>query len=484
MRYVTFLFCLLCLFIVASGASAQDGGVDSGDTESLDPLAACLRDCSAVNEMCVTTAAVPNCISTVPSCAGMAPRSAEIIAAFCEACGGATVGCGVDDPAVAGTAGTPRDPSASSSAPLTDASGERPRAPTAAERERTDMDRARGICRRQRGVWDPAPATLMPDGRAVIGICRTPEGIELAQMIEDEHDARTEEDERLGRRITAEERARSAADTIHDTDIAVIQAGDRARDGRIATLLAEVACVRSHADRIPISRLDGETQRVLRDTRMEHDGYFICGSYTGDLPDDAVASSSSSSTRPRRPDEHPTLFHEGSGVHVRLQLFGHIGFSPIHPTLAQVRGNLETLPSGLGFDATVFAPISNGWYVEGGAGLTYDWPDFQPYATNARLWYHAGLSAFVHPVLSIGFGFLGSERFRPNIQSAYSLYGGYLDLTLHFRMRLEGREIRGSDDVTDPAFVITLRGAAGAAIRPAAAVAPDGDIQLMAGVEF
>ena len=193
MRFSMFLFILSCQLIVVSGALAQDGGADSGTLESIDPLAVCMRDCSARNEMCVTTTAVPDCIRSVRSCASMAPRSAEIIAAFCTACGRAAVGCDDDQPSET-TSVTSTAPPTAAPPPTVPAPRARVRPPTAEERERRDTERARGICRRQRGIWNSATAILMPDGTLRLGVCRTPEGAELLQMIEKEQEARAEGD--------------------------------------------------------------------------------------------------------------------------------------------------------------------------------------------------------------------------------------------------------------------------------------------------
>ena len=194
MRFSMFLFILSCQLIVVSGALAQDGGADSSSIESVDPLAACLRDCSARNEMCVTTTAVPDCIRSVPSCTSMAPRSAEIIAAFCVACGRAAVGCEDDQPSDTSVTPTP-------TTTTVQASRARVRPPTAEERERRDTERARGICRRQRGIWNQATAVSMPDGTMRFGVCRTPEGAELLQMIEREQEARAEGDRVVGESV-------------------------------------------------------------------------------------------------------------------------------------------------------------------------------------------------------------------------------------------------------------------------------------------
>src|SRR5688572_29635841 len=113
MRFTSFLFLVICQLAVVSGVSAQDdAGADSGALESLDPLAACMDACARRYELCVTDATIPECIANVPECRGLASRTTEIMAAFCDACGRAAVGCEAA-PVVAGSASdSDPDPSA------------------------------------------------------------------------------------------------------------------------------------------------------------------------------------------------------------------------------------------------------------------------------------------------------------------------------------------------------------------------------------
>lgn len=187
-------------------------------------------------------------------------------------------------------------------------------------------------------------------------------------------------------------------------------------------------------------------------------------------PVERSAESHHSERREERREERVRSRHESSdsGLHLRLQAFGHMGFTALHPTLAQMRPDEIAVPYGFGIDTTVYGSFTRNWYAEGGVGVSYDWPDFDPFATRARIWYHAGLSAVLTRVLRVGFGYLGSDRLRPSLQSAYSFQGAYLDFSAHFR----------------PSFVITLRGGIGAAIRPAVTTATDGLVQIMTGFEF
>ena len=480
MRFIPFLLLVICQLAVVSGVSAQDdAGVDSGSLESLDPLAACMNACARRYELCVTDATIPQCIANVPECHGLAPRTTEIMAAFCDACGRAAVGCEAGTDPVVAPSVEERDPD-----PVAAAGDTRPRRrPTPEELERTAAARARSICERQRGIWDAESAILMPDGTLRLGICHTPEGAELAQMIRDEHEARAEEDGRLGRRITDEERARIAADRAMEDRVATIEVGDIARDSRIANLLAHIMCAESEADRIPLERLDGTTRRLLEsDSGSTRDGYFLCNTPV----ERGVVIRVPAGTRVdiHRSSGHPTLFGEGWRPRLRLSLLGWVGFTPLHPTLAQMRGALASTPVGVGVEVTVLLPLYGGLYMEGGVGLTYDWPDFSPYATSARLWYHGGLAYYLVPEVSIGLGYLGTDRFRPTMQSAHSFHGAYLEISLHGRLRIVEGRLTSSPDVNDPAIVFTIRGAAGASIRPAADTAADGLIQALLGVEI
>ena len=141
MRSTTFLFIVFCQLIAVSGVSAQDD-------VSVDPTLNCLDSCTQTHAMCVSTATFWDCISNNPACTGVAPRGASIIAAFCDACGGATVGCEAGTgPVVAGS--EEGDPPDTGRGGAVLPSSERP--PTPAERERDAQARARGICNDDRG---------------------------------------------------------------------------------------------------------------------------------------------------------------------------------------------------------------------------------------------------------------------------------------------------------------------------------------------
>jgi hypothetical protein len=495
MRFTQFLFLVICQLAVVSGVSAQDdAGADSGLLESLDPLAACMDACARRYELCVTDATIPACIANVPECHGLEPRTTEIMAAFCDACGRAAVGCEAA-PVVAGSAsGSDPDPSATGEdLPVV-------RRPTAAELERTALARARGICARQRGIWDAESAILMPDGTYRQGICHTPEGAELALMIRDEHEARAEADEELGRRITAERMERIEAIRLLDerTRERYFMQEDLINQmlASMERQSARLRCLELGAERVTYT---SSAPTFHSEISPGHEGRWVYEGmrrvdYECPGPDarsgiepvgsSARTRSASRESDPRAVDEHPTLFGDGWRPRLRLSLLGWIGFTPLHPTLAQMHGSLASTPVGLGFEATVLLPIYRGLYMEGGVGVTYDWPDFSPYATPARIWYHGGLAYYLVPEVSIGLGYLGTDRFRPTMQSAHSFHGAYLELSIHGRLRVVDGRIAASPDVNDPAVVFTIRGAGGASFRPAASTAADGLIQVLIGLEI
>lgn len=486
MRHGTFLFILFSQFIVVSGAIAQeDAGTDSGPLESIDATADCMQACAREYELCVTSATIPLCIANVPECAGLAPRTTEIMAAFCDACGRAAVGCGGEEAPEGAVLAAGTEPSPDP--PPTETSPRRRLTPE--ERERAAAERARGICVRQRGIWDAEAFILMPDGTGRIGICRTPEGAELARMIRDEHDARAEADEGLDRRITTEREERREADHRHDDDIAIIRSDIEAQNSRIAMMIAHFICAESRVDRWPVASLDPTTRAYLeRDSGLVHDGYVECIHLRetdlgrASVRDEPPVRSSREEHVPAA--THPSLFGSGWRPHLRISLLGWMGFTPIHPSLVQTRGTVGSLPAGIGADATVAMSVYGGLYLSAGVGLTYDWPEFSPFATAARLWYHGGLYYHLIREISIGLGYLGSDRFRPSMQSAHSFHGVYLDLSFHGRLRIVDGRIQGSEDMDDPALVFTIRGAGGASIRPAAGTDADGLIQFLLGFEI
>jgi hypothetical protein len=487
MRFTPFLFLVICQLAVVSGVSAQDdAGTDSGLLESLDPLAACMDACARRYELCVTDATIPQCIANVPECSGLESRTTEIMAAFCAACGRAAVGCDAGPDPVVAAAAEEADPEP------------RARRLTAEERERDAQARARAICTRQRGIWDAETIVLMPDGTERHGICHTPEGAELALMIRDEHEARAEADEELGRRITTERTERIEAIRLLD---------ERTREryflqedlvnqmlASMEVQAARLRCLELGAERVTYTSSSPTFHSEIApgyEGRWVYEGMrrvvYECprpDAHSGIEPVSSSSRASTAASEERRAEDHPTLFGDGWRPRLRLSLLGWIGFTPLHPTLAQMHGSLASTPVGLGFEATVLLPIYRGFYMEGGVGVTYDWPDFSPYATPARIWYHGGLAYYLIPEVSIGLGYLGTDRFRPTMQSAHSFHGGYLELSIHGRLRVVDGRIAASPDVNDPAVVFTIRGAGGASFRPAAPTAADGLMQVLIGLEI
>lgn len=96
--------------------------------------------------------------------------------------------------------------------------------------------------------------------------------------------------------------------------------------------------------------------------------------------------------------------------------------------------------------------LGGGWNVHGGIGVGYGGPDL-PDVTNVQGSWHAGFGAWVDHGVMIGFGILGTHRFRPDVFSVHSVYGPYLDATVRFFPREEWTP------------VATIRGFVGASPR-------------------
>lgn len=417
------LFVLLSQLIVVSGVSAQ---------ESIDPVMTCMERCSETHAFCVSTATFQDCIVNEPACVSILPRNAEVLSAFCQACGHTTVGC--ENTEAVPTARL-RSPSPPPPPPPETDEQEQP--------EQPDTDRAETLCERQHGVWFNRTLVTMPDGTEILGVCRTPEGAELIQIIEDERNARASADEALEQSLAVEEASRIAADAALEESIQSLRSA--ALNTPAQETPAQPVAPEQPQAQPPQPQPEPEGPQVESPRAVVFRHYYV--------PLDRSAQA---------------LQEDHSGLHLRLQTFGHLGFTALHLTLAQMHPDEFALPYGIGFDVTAYGSFIRGWYMEGGVGVSYDGPDFQPFGTRARIWYHAGLSVVLTRLLRVGFGYLGSERFRESLQSAYSFQGAYLDFSAHI----------------SPGFVITLRGGIGAAIRPAVTMATDGLIQIMTGFEF
>jgi len=514
MRYTASLGCVLSLFIVSRVYAQADAGTDADRLESIDMTAACMDACARQYEFCVTSATIPTCIANVPECTSLAPRATEVMAAFCDACGRATAGCASEESETSPVADTrPAESEAPSTAPPAREERRRRRS-SAAERERIETDQAQANCERLRGIWDPEASVLMPDGTGRIGICRTPEGAELSRMITEERAARTASiedleayfNESLDEHIASDDEAEAALrrrDLEHDELIfQMMRVTERLEAERRCAALGTHEV--TYESRLPILHREfpiGSPDRwedigtrtvsyacvMRRESEAATDPEGLAPlDEPPERPAPRVAETSVTDEREdtRSPEEHPTVGGTGASLHLRVQMLTGMFFTPLHPVLAILRGEANALPLSLGFDVTLYGPLANGWYAEGGAGLSYDAPDVPLYATNARLWYHAGLRAFIQPILSIGFGYLGSDRFRSTLQSVHSFHGGYLDLSAHLHFRIANGSLESSGDVTDPALIFTLRGGAGASFRAAAPQQADGFLQLLTGVEF
>jgi len=150
-----------------------------------------------------------------------------------------------------------------------------------------------------------------------------------------------------------------------------------------------------------------------------------------------------------------------------LQAYGLVGFNPL--TYGNVSyGNVWQL----GGELTVGVGLGSGWNFHGGLGVAYGGPNIQG-ATNVAGEMRIGVGTFVIPELMIGFGFMATHRFLPDVFSADSIYGAYLDGTIRFMPNSEWSP------------VLTLRVAGGASPREAGRgwdVQPNGLAQILFGV--
>jgi hypothetical protein len=150
-----------------------------------------------------------------------------------------------------------------------------------------------------------------------------------------------------------------------------------------------------------------------------------------------------------------------------LSAYGLVTFNPLHYANAD-RGILF----GIGAELTVGIGLGGGWNVHGGIALGYGGPDL-PDVTNVQGAWHLGFGAWVDPGVMIGFGMLGTHRFRPDVFSVHSVYGPYLDATFRFLPREEWTP------------VATIRGFVGASPRwngTAWQVEADGGLMALIGI--
>jgi hypothetical protein len=138
---------------------------------------------------------------------------------------------------------------------------------------------------------------------------------------------------------------------------------------------------------------------------------------------------------------------DGGHAFAMLQAYGLVDFNPL--TYGNVNYGLTWQVGG---ELTGGVGLGGGWNFHGGLGIAYGGPNISG-ATNVAGEARVGIGAFVIPELMIGFGFMATHRFLPDVFSATSLYGGYLDATIRFLPNSEWSP------------VLTLRLAAGASPR-------------------
>ncbi|KAA0205904.1 hypothetical protein EDM68_04090 [Candidatus Uhrbacteria bacterium] len=150
-----------------------------------------------------------------------------------------------------------------------------------------------------------------------------------------------------------------------------------------------------------------------------------------------------------------------------LSAYGLVTFNPLRYANAD-RGSLY----GIGAELSVGIGLGGGWNIHGGIALGYGGPDL-PDVTNVQGAGRLGFGAWVDPGIMIGFGMLGTHRFRPDVFSVHSVYGPYLDATFRFFPREEWTP------------VATIRGFVGASPRYNGAawhVEADGGVMALIGI--
>ncbi|MEK7473793.1 MAG: hypothetical protein AAB668_03680, partial [Patescibacteria group bacterium] len=108
-----------------------------------------------------------------------------------------------------------------------------------------------------------------------------------------------------------------------------------------------------------------------------------------------------------------------------LMAYGIVTFNPLR------YANADHALFGIGGELIVGIGLGGGWNVHGSIGLGYGGPDL-PDVTNVQGVWRVGFGAWPDPGVMIGFGMLGTHRFRPDVFSVHSVYGPYLDATFRF----------------------------------------------------
>jgi hypothetical protein len=132
-----------------------------------------------------------------------------------------------------------------------------------------------------------------------------------------------------------------------------------------------------------------------------------------------------------RHPQHEQSEDDPGRAFVMLQGFGLVMFNPL--TRSNVSyGNL----SAFGFELTIGIALGVGLNAHGGIGIGYGAPDIQGMTNVEGVW-RLGLGGFVVPEVMIGAGVTGMHRFTPDVFSAESIYGAYLEADFRFLPREE-----------------------------------------------
>lgn len=413
--------CLLVVFIVIAPVRVL-AQTDAGTR--LAQMAECMSACMEQHAMCVSTNDIQACIQDIPSCQALASSDTSIIRAFCDACGNAADGCDAPSeepsPAVAAS-GTepiadPPEPARGAGRGRTEASRERPPTPPPV---RTVED----LCRVAGGIWDPDYAVIQSrpptasaevddtdspyEGEEVRGVCWTREGERLARLLRDERASRIDSDARITALVEEEAEARETADSrLEDLFERVNEVNITQRDA-LGILTLRMLCVEYGGGNLPLSELPENIRESVRtdarNLRMLDGDHIRCrGAPTRRTP--------------------PGVFG------FRFTVMPGLGFQPLT--------NEQTIESPIPFylmgELSLTASIGGDWFVDGGLGFGYPFPDYRG-RTMLEGMYHLGFMAVIENVAAVGFGGILMERYTDLLQSIHTVAGGYVEANYNLR---------------------------------------------------
>ncbi|MCC7522503.1 hypothetical protein IT407_01730 [Candidatus Uhrbacteria bacterium] len=283
------------------------------------------------------------------------------------------------------------------------------------------------------GIWDPDYAVIQSrpptasaevddtespyDGEEVRGVCWTREGERLARLLRDERTSRMDGDSRLEALVEEEAETREAADRRHEEtlarmagDLAVNSADDYANESRIETLFFHVLCLQSGSEYIARSSIPASHFESVRGDPHVTDRGYEC--------DEARFGS-----------RRRSYTSSGAGTFgFRFSLMPGLGFQPL--TAEQT---IESpVPFYLMGEFSLTASIGGDWFVDGGLGFGYPFPDYRG-RTMLEGMYHLGFMALIENTVAIGFGGTLMERYTDVFQSIHTIGGGYLEANYNLR---------------------------------------------------